>query len=85
MYTHHWVTWTVTEYKRQEDIDRARCQELAEMALRGSETQAGSPWWRTALLSAAATGRVWMGRSETMAPSMDVSPRLSANEGFGVC
>ena len=85
MYTQHWVTWTVTEYKRQEDIDRARRQELAEMALHGSETQAGSRWWRTAMLIAAAVGRSWVGGSETMAPSMDVSPRLSANEGFGVC
>src|SRR4051794_17121762 len=77
LYTHYWVTWTVTEYRRQEDIERARRQELAELVRGRSDARGGPRRWRAAML-AAAVGRGWLGASVTMASSMGVSPQVSA-------
>jgi hypothetical protein len=57
MYTDHWLTWAVAEYKRQDEIDRARCQELAEKVQRGSDERRGLSWWRAAVTSVTGAGR----------------------------
>ena len=57
MYTHHWLTWAVTEYRRQEEIDWARCQALAEMVEPGIDRRDALSWWRTAVTRVTAAGR----------------------------
>src|SRR5262245_7216981 len=84
MFSHHWLTWTVTEYRRQEAIDWARGQHLAETAHRASDARSGRSVWQVALL-ATARGRSWVFGPRAMALAAETSPQLTASEGFGAC
>jgi hypothetical protein len=84
MFSPYWLTWNVNERRRQEAIDWALGQQLAETAHRASDVRGGRSVWQVAMLSIA-RGRSWVFGPSAMTLAAETSPQLTASEGFGAC